>query len=113
MSQSRAQIAIIVTDYGEAIDAYCGALGFTLVEAAPLGTEKRTVVVRPPGSEDAAVLLAKARGPKLRQRPNTVRSRILQKGAAECVPGRPSPLYAVYRTLVIRFTTTSSPVSSR
>ena len=54
-----AHVALVVRDYDEAIDFYTRALGFTLVEDAPLSAEKRWVVVAPSG-EGASLLLAKA-----------------------------------------------------
>jgi catechol 2,3-dioxygenase-like lactoylglutathione lyase family enzyme len=60
------QVAIIVSDYDEAIGFFTGALGFDLVEDSPSltndGRPKRWVVVRPPGGQ-AAILLAQADGP--------------------------------------------------
>jgi len=55
-----AQLALVVRDYDEAIAWYTRALGFALVEDTPLGGEKRWVVVRPPGSGGADLLLARA-----------------------------------------------------
>jgi catechol 2,3-dioxygenase-like lactoylglutathione lyase family enzyme len=52
--------ALLVRDYDEAIGFYVGALGFDLVEDTPLGGDKRWVVVRPPGSDGAGLLLARA-----------------------------------------------------
>ncbi|WP_066935366.1 VOC family protein [Microtetraspora fusca] len=58
-------VAIIVDDYGEAIEFFVGVLGFDLVEDSPSltndGRPKRWVVVRPPGAE-TGILLARADG---------------------------------------------------
>ena len=59
--QRLALTALLVRDYGDAIDFYVGKVGFDLVEDTEMGGGKRWVVVRPPGS-DAAILLAKAMG---------------------------------------------------
>jgi catechol 2,3-dioxygenase-like lactoylglutathione lyase family enzyme len=59
-------IAIVVREYGPAIDFFVGALGFELVEDSPAlttsgGRPKRWVVVRPPGAA-TGLLLARADG---------------------------------------------------
>jgi catechol 2,3-dioxygenase-like lactoylglutathione lyase family enzyme len=59
-------VALIVADYGDAIDFFVGALGFELVEDSPAfttkdGRPKRWVVVRPPGAS-TGLLLAQADG---------------------------------------------------
>jgi catechol 2,3-dioxygenase-like lactoylglutathione lyase family enzyme len=50
---------VLVRDYDEAIGFYAGKLGFDVREDTRLSSEKRWVVVSPPGS-DAGLLLAKA-----------------------------------------------------
>ena len=59
------QVALIVTDYDQAIRFFVDALGFELVEDSPSvtndGRPKRWVVVRPPGAT-SALLLAQADG---------------------------------------------------
>ena len=59
------QMALIVSDYDEAIAFYVDVLGFQLVEDSPAetndGRPKRWVVVRPPGAQ-TALLLAQADG---------------------------------------------------
>jgi len=59
-----AHVAIVVRDYDEAIDFYCGSLGFDLVEDTTLSPTKRWVVVRPSrgGPDAATLLLARADG---------------------------------------------------
>ncbi|MGB0957392.1 MAG: VOC family protein, partial [Litorivicinus sp.] len=59
--QSLARIALVVADYDEALDYYVGTLGFDVTEDTELTSEKRWVVVTPPGS-DCSLLLAKAKG---------------------------------------------------
>jgi catechol 2,3-dioxygenase-like lactoylglutathione lyase family enzyme len=58
-------VAIVVDDYGPAIEFFVDVLGFELVEDSESltndGRPKRWVVVRPPGAE-TGVLLAKADG---------------------------------------------------
>ena len=53
-------VAIVVEDYGRAIDFFVGALGFELVEDSAAqtndGREKRWVVVRPPGAVTGPLL---------------------------------------------------------
>jgi dienelactone hydrolase/predicted enzyme related to lactoylglutathione lyase len=55
-----AQFTVTVRDYDEAIAFYVGKLGFDLVEDTELGGGKRWVRVRPRGSRDAGILLARA-----------------------------------------------------
>lgn len=61
MRQALAHIALVVRDYDEALEFYCGILNFELVEdTAQPEQNKRWVVVRPPGSEGCTILLARA-----------------------------------------------------
>jgi catechol 2,3-dioxygenase-like lactoylglutathione lyase family enzyme len=53
-------VTVVVRDYDEAVTFYVDALGFELLEDTPVGDGKRWVVVRPPGSQEAGVLLAEA-----------------------------------------------------
>ncbi len=55
-----AQLALVVRDYDEALAWYTRALGFGLVEDTALGGGKRWVVMRPPGTGGADLLLARA-----------------------------------------------------
>ena len=64
MAKSIASIALVVRDYDEAITFFREALRFTVVEDTPLGEGKRWVVVAPPGSQGASLLLAKAVTPE-------------------------------------------------
>jgi catechol 2,3-dioxygenase-like lactoylglutathione lyase family enzyme len=59
MNQQLAHIAIVVSDYDEAIQFYIDKLGFILVENTVLSDTKRWVLVKPKGST-TALLLAKA-----------------------------------------------------
>ena len=60
MKQRLAHIAIVVNDYDEAIRFYTEKLHFTLVEDTKLSETKRWVLVRPRGSFECCLLLAKA-----------------------------------------------------
>ena len=61
MNQALGLVALLVRDYDEALDFYTRALGFELVEDTPVPEQgKRWVVVRPPGSRGACLLLARA-----------------------------------------------------
>jgi catechol 2,3-dioxygenase-like lactoylglutathione lyase family enzyme len=60
-------VAIVVSEYDQAIRFFVEALGFELVEDSPSltndGRPKRWVVVRPPGAQ-TGLLLAQADGPE-------------------------------------------------
>ena len=60
MTQSIAQLSLLVNDYDEAIQFYTGKLNFTLVEDTLLSETKRWVLIAPPGSSGCRLLLAKA-----------------------------------------------------
>jgi len=60
MPSSIATLALVVSDYDEAICFYCGALGFALLADQDQGGGKRWVVVAPPGGTGARLLLARA-----------------------------------------------------
>jgi catechol 2,3-dioxygenase-like lactoylglutathione lyase family enzyme len=62
--QQLISITLVVKDYDEAIQFYTEKLGFTLVEDTPLSETKRWVVIAPPGSSGARLLLAKAATPE-------------------------------------------------
>lgn len=65
MKQEIAHLALVVRDYDEAIEFYCGKLKFELVEDTyQPDQDKRWVVVRPPGSTGATLLLARASKPE-------------------------------------------------
>jgi catechol 2,3-dioxygenase-like lactoylglutathione lyase family enzyme len=64
MRQSILHVALVVRDYDEAIQFYCEKLHFTLVEDTyQPEQDKRWVVVAPPGSSGATLLLARAATP--------------------------------------------------
>jgi catechol 2,3-dioxygenase-like lactoylglutathione lyase family enzyme len=60
MPQYLGLTALVVRDYDEALVFYVGKLGFELREDTRLDSEKRWVVVAPPGSTESAILLARA-----------------------------------------------------
>ena len=65
MKQAIAHLALVVRDYDEAIDFYTKKLHFTLIEDTYQSEQdKRWVVVSPPGSTGASLLLAKASKPE-------------------------------------------------
>ena len=68
MIQRIAQVAILVSDYDEAIAYFTETLGFELLEDAALSPTKRWVVVAPSGANGARLLLAKADGERQRTR---------------------------------------------
>jgi len=57
-------VTLVVRDYDEALAFFVDALGFAVVEDTPLGGGKRWVVVAPPGSQGASLLLAQAVTPE-------------------------------------------------
>jgi catechol 2,3-dioxygenase-like lactoylglutathione lyase family enzyme len=65
MQQSIIHVALVVRDYDEAIAFFCDKLHFTLVEDTyQPEQDKRWVVVAPPGSSGASLLLARASTPE-------------------------------------------------
>ena len=65
MRQALIHVALVVRDYDEAIDFYCSKLHFALVEDTyQPEQDKRWVVVAPPGSNGATLLLARASTPE-------------------------------------------------
>lgn len=65
MIQSIIHIALVVTDYDEAIEFYTQKLNFTLLEDTyQPEQDKRWVVIAPPGSIGTTVLLARASKPE-------------------------------------------------
>ncbi len=64
MSQHIASLAILVREYDEAIQWYCGILGFGLVEDTRLTDTKRWVRVAPVASSAFSLLLARAVTPE-------------------------------------------------
>ena len=68
MNQHIAHIALVVSDYDEAIQFYTKKLSFTLIEDTPQSETKRWVLVAPPGAKDCCLLLAKAVGDEQKSR---------------------------------------------
>jgi len=64
MNQYLNKIAIVVRDYDEAIAFYVNILNFELLEDTVLSASKRWVVVKPKGSGQCGLLLAKAATPE-------------------------------------------------
>lgn len=65
MKQALLHTALIVRDYDEAIAFFCETLNFRLVEDTyQPEQDKRWVVVAPPGSTEATLLLARAATPE-------------------------------------------------
>jgi catechol 2,3-dioxygenase-like lactoylglutathione lyase family enzyme len=65
MQQAIAHVALVVRDYDEALAFYVGKLGFRLLENSDQPEQnKRWVVVSPPGSTGASLLLARASTPE-------------------------------------------------
>lgn len=63
MNQSLGLVSLVVRDYDEAIDFFVDTLGFALIEDSYIPEQdKRWVVVAPPGSMGARLLLARAVG---------------------------------------------------
>ncbi|TCM56287.1 catechol 2,3-dioxygenase-like lactoylglutathione lyase family enzyme [Rhizobium sp. PP-F2F-G48] len=62
MAQTIARITLVVLDYDDAIAFYRDDIGFELLEDVDLGDGKRWVVLRPPGAQETALLIAKADG---------------------------------------------------
>lgn len=65
LSQSLLHVALVVRDYDEAIAFFCGKLRFDLLEDTyQPEQDKRWVLVAPPGSTGASILLARATSPE-------------------------------------------------
>ena len=65
MNQSIAHLALVVRDYDQAIDFYTKKLHFTLIEDTyQPEQDKRWVVLSPPNSTGASLVLAKASNPE-------------------------------------------------
>ena len=65
MPQELTHVALVVRDYDEAIQFFCRRLHFTLVEDTyQPEQDKRWVLVAPPGSTGANLLLARAATPE-------------------------------------------------
>jgi len=65
MKRAIIHVALVLRDYDEAIAFYTGKLHFTLVEdTVQAEQDKRWVVVAPPGSTGASLVLAEASTPE-------------------------------------------------
>lgn len=65
MKQSVVHVAVVVSDYDEAIGFYTSKLGFKLIEDTYIPEQnKRWVLVAPQNSKGVAILLAKAANPE-------------------------------------------------
>jgi catechol 2,3-dioxygenase-like lactoylglutathione lyase family enzyme len=64
MPQSIAHLTIVVRNYNEALEFYTQKLGFHLLQDTPLPDNKRWILVAPPDSRGAALLLAEADTPE-------------------------------------------------
>ncbi len=64
MNQFLSSIALVVSDYDEAIEFYVNKMGFELVSDIQLEASKRWVLVKPKGDNNTTLLLAKADGPE-------------------------------------------------
>jgi catechol 2,3-dioxygenase-like lactoylglutathione lyase family enzyme len=60
MNQRLAYITLLVDDYDKALNFYIGKLNFKLIEDTTISEKKRWVLVKPVGSGDCYLLLAKA-----------------------------------------------------
>jgi catechol 2,3-dioxygenase-like lactoylglutathione lyase family enzyme len=64
MPQRLAHVTFLVRDYDEALVFFTESLGFRVVENSPLPGNKRWILVAPPGSQGANLLLARAATPE-------------------------------------------------
>ena len=63
MPQSIAHLTLVVRNYDEALEFFTQKLGFHLLEDTPIPDNKRWLLVAPPHSRGAALLLAEADTP--------------------------------------------------
>ena len=64
MKQTLGHIALLVRDCDEALEFFTGTLHFTVIEDTRLSEAKRWLLVAPPGSQGAHLLLAQAASPE-------------------------------------------------
>jgi catechol 2,3-dioxygenase-like lactoylglutathione lyase family enzyme len=55
-----AHTALLVREYDEAKEFYCGKLGFIVIEDTPLSNNKRWVRLKAPGQSSSEILLSRA-----------------------------------------------------
>jgi len=61
MAQNLVHVALIVREYDESINFFCGQLGFELIEDTFQPEQnKRWILIAPPGSTGAGIVLSKA-----------------------------------------------------
>jgi catechol 2,3-dioxygenase-like lactoylglutathione lyase family enzyme len=60
MTKSLAAVTFLAPDYDSAIEWFRDALGFALLADAPMGPDKRWVLMAPPGGAGARIVIAKA-----------------------------------------------------
>lgn len=68
MKNRLAHLALVVSDYDEAIKFYTEKLNFVLIEDTPQTPEKRWVLIAPQGSDGCQLLLAKGVGENQKSR---------------------------------------------
>jgi catechol 2,3-dioxygenase-like lactoylglutathione lyase family enzyme len=68
MMQTIGHVALVVRDYDEALAFFTRILNFKLVEDTRLSEDKRWVLIAPPGSQGATLLLARATTPEQESR---------------------------------------------
>jgi catechol 2,3-dioxygenase-like lactoylglutathione lyase family enzyme len=68
MKQTIGHFALVVRDYDEALAFFTQTLHFTVIEDTRLSEDKRWVLVAPPGSTGASLLLACAATPEQESR---------------------------------------------
>jgi catechol 2,3-dioxygenase-like lactoylglutathione lyase family enzyme len=64
MPQTLGYVALVVRDYDEALAFFTQSLRFKVIEDTVLSKEKRWILVRPPHSQGASLVLAKATTPE-------------------------------------------------
>ncbi|MEO8810186.1 MAG: VOC family protein [Rhodanobacter sp.] len=114
MKQHLGALALLVSDYDEAIAWFTRALGFELVEDTDMGNGKRWVLVAPAGSGETRLLLAKAKGEEqLARIGNQTGGRVFlllhtddfqrdwQRMCAEGVHFREAPRHETYGTVAV------------
>lgn len=62
--QTIASLTLIVRDYDEALGFFTGSLGFKVIADTPMENGKRWIMVAPPNSRGASLLLAQASTPE-------------------------------------------------
>jgi len=66
--QTLGHVALVVRDYDEALAFFTRTLNFQLLEDTRLSEDKRWVLITPPGSQGATLLLARAATPEQESR---------------------------------------------